>query len=147
MADQAPLYDLMLVLSTAVEDDRRAKILSDVEAQIAGGGSLERNDDWRSRPLAYEIRHQSEGEYHLLQFTGPPALIEAVSHSLRIDDAVLRFRVIKVLPGTPPPPDAPPPAVAAPAERGAAERGSAERGPAERGSAERSPAERAPAEA
>jgi small subunit ribosomal protein S6 len=119
MADQAPLYDLMLVLSTAVDDDRRAKILADVEGQISsGGGLIERNDDWHARPLAYEIRHQSEGEYHLLQFTGPPALIDALSHSLRIDDAVLRFRIIKVLPGTPPPPDTPPPSVAvAAAER------------------------------
>lgn len=107
------LYDLMLVLSTAVEDERRAKIVSDVEAQIiAGGGAVERQDDWHSRPLAYEIRHQGEGEYHLLQFTGSGSLLDAVSHNLRIDDAVLRFRIIKVLPGTPPPPDAPPPVLA-----------------------------------
>jgi small subunit ribosomal protein S6 len=107
------LYDLMLVLSTAVEDERRAKIVSDVEAQItAGGGAVERQDDWHSRPLAYEIRHQGEGEYHLLQFTGSGTLLDAVSHNLRIDDAVLRFRIIKVLPGTPPPPDAPPPVLA-----------------------------------
>jgi small subunit ribosomal protein S6 len=113
MADQTPLYDLMVVLSTAVEDDRRAKILSDLEAQISGGGgSIQRNDDWHSRPLAYEIRHQAEGEYHLIQLNGPPSLLENISHSLRIDDAVLRFRIIKVLPGTPPAPDgAPPPVV------------------------------------
>jgi len=117
MAVDTPLYDLVIVLSTEVEDDRRAKLVSDVEAQIAaGGGTLERNDDWHARPLAYEIRHQREGEYHLIQFHGPATLIEALSHSLRIDDAVLRFRIIKVLPGTPPPPDAAPPvAVAAPA--------------------------------
>jgi small subunit ribosomal protein S6 len=117
MAAETPLYDLMIVLSTLVEDERRATILTDVEAQISsGGGTLERNDDWRTRALAYEIRHQREGEYHLLQFTGAPSLIEALSHSLRIDDAVLRFRIIKVLPGTPPPPEsAPPLAVAAPA--------------------------------
>ena len=116
MPKQASLYDLVVVLSTTVEDDRRAKILSDVEAQIAsGGGVLERNDDWRTRALAYEIRHQREGEYHLLQFTGPPELLEAVSHNLRIDDAVLRFRIIKVLPGTPPPPETAPPVAAAPA--------------------------------
>jgi small subunit ribosomal protein S6 len=137
MADQAPLYDLVLVLSTTVEDDRRAKILSDVEAQISsGGGTIARNDNWRSRPLAYEIRHQSEGEYHLIQLNGPPALLENLSHSLRIDDAVLRFRIIKVLPGTPPPPESAPPVVSATAER--PERG--ERG--ERGErAERVPAE------
>jgi small subunit ribosomal protein S6 len=104
----------MLVVSTGAEEDRRAKILADVETQIAsGGGILERNDDWRTRPLAYEIDHQQEGEYHLLQFTGPPSLLETLSHSLRIDDGVLRFRIIKVRPGTPPPPDAAPPVAAA----------------------------------
>ncbi len=120
MAAETPLYDLMIVISTEVEEDRRAKILSDVETQItSGGGTMERNDDWRTRALAYEINHQREGEYHLIQFKGAPALIESLSHSLRIDDAVLRFRIIKVLPGTPPPPEAAPPVVAvapAPAE-------------------------------
>jgi small subunit ribosomal protein S6 len=108
------LYDLMLVLSTSVEPERRAKIVSDVEAQITGaGGTVERNDDWKTRPLTFEIRHQGEGEYHLLQFTGAPSLLEGLSHNLRIDDAVLRFRIIKVVPGTPPPPDSPPPVLAA----------------------------------
>jgi small subunit ribosomal protein S6 len=106
----------MLVLSTTVEEEERAKIVSDVESQITGGGGvLERNDDWRTRTLAYEIRHQKEGEYHLLQFTGPPALLDSLSHSLRINDSVLRFRIIKVRPGTPPPPDAAPPVAAPPA--------------------------------
>jgi small subunit ribosomal protein S6 len=73
---------------------------------------VERQDDWHTRPMTYEIRHQSEGEYHLLQFTGPTSLLEGLSHNLRIDDAVLRFRIIKVLPGTPPPPDSAPPVVA-----------------------------------
>lgn len=109
------LYDLILVISTAVEDERRAKILADVETQISsGGGVIERNDDWHTRTLAYEIRHQREGEYHLIQFTtGSTELLDSLSHSLRIDDAVLRFRIIKNLPGTPPPPDAVP-AVTAP---------------------------------
>ena len=113
MPEQARLYDLMLVLSTTAEDERRAKILADVESQItSGGGAVERNDDWHNRPLAYEINHQAEGEYRLFQFTGPTALLEGLSHTLRIDDAVLRFRIIRVVPGTPPPPDSAPPVVA-----------------------------------
>lgn len=104
----------MLVLSLTAEDDRRAKILTDVQSQIsAAGGTLDRQDDWNSRPMAYEINDQTEGEYHLIQFTGPTALLETVSHNLRIDDAVLRFRIIKVRPGTPPAPDSPPPVMAA----------------------------------
>jgi small subunit ribosomal protein S6 len=111
---QVRLYDLMLLLSTAAEEDRRAKILADVDTQIsAAGGSIERKDAWGTRPLAYEINHQAEAEYHLLQFTGSPELLEALSHDLRIADEVLRFRIIEVVPGTPPAPDSAPPVVTA----------------------------------
>jgi len=79
----------------------------------SGGGSIERNDDWGRRPMAYEIRHHPEAEYHLLQFKAPPTLLEELSHTLRITDGVLRFRVIKVRPGTPAAPSSPPPVVAA----------------------------------
>ena len=102
MAKEAPLYDLVLMLSPDAEDSTRTKILGDVEAAITqAGGSIERNDDWGRRPMAYEIRHQPEAEYHLLQFHAPGSLIEDLSHTLRITDGVVRHRVIKVRPGTP----------------------------------------------
>ncbi|MFL5822541.1 MAG: 30S ribosomal protein S6 [Solirubrobacteraceae bacterium] len=114
MADQAPLYDLLLLLGADAPEDQRTRILSSVESAISSaGGSVERNDDWGRRPMAYEIRHTAEAEYHLLQFRAPGALIEELSHTLRITDGVLRFRVIKVRPGTPEAKSSPPPVVAA----------------------------------
>jgi small subunit ribosomal protein S6 len=113
MPQDTPLYDLMLLLSTAAPEEDRAKILSDVESAISdGGGSIERRDDWGTRPLTYRISHQREAEYHLLQFTAPPALLESLSYNLRISDNVLRFRIIKLIPGMPAAPDSPPPVVA-----------------------------------
>jgi small subunit ribosomal protein S6 len=106
MAQSAPLYDLMLLLATSVEDERRAKILADVEQAIAdGGGTIELKQEWGIRGLAYEIAHLGDAEYHLLQFSGPPALVEALAYNLKITDGVLRHRIIKVLPGTPPAPE------------------------------------------
>jgi small subunit ribosomal protein S6 len=114
MAAQPPLYDLVLLLSTTAPDEQRAQILTDVETKIASAqGSIERRDDWGQRPMAYRIHHQPEADYHLLQFTAPPTLIETLSHDLRITDGVVRFRVIKNLPGTPPAPDSAPPVIAA----------------------------------
>jgi small subunit ribosomal protein S6 len=121
MAAEAPLYDLVLLLSPAAPEEQRAKILADVESQITNAsGSIERKDDWGQRPLAYRIQHQPDADYHLLQFKAPPTLIETLSHDLRITDGVVRFRVIKNLPGTPAAPDSPPPVVAtaAPAASG-----------------------------
>jgi small subunit ribosomal protein S6 len=123
MPVQPPLYDLVLLLSTSAPEEQRTKILTDVESRITNAaGSIERQDDWGQRPLAYRIEHQPEADYHLLQFKAPPSLIEPLSHDLRITDGVVRFRVIKNLPGTPPAPDSPPPVVAtaAPATSGAA---------------------------
>jgi small subunit ribosomal protein S6 len=113
MAQESPLYDLVLLLSTSAPDEERARILSEVESAISsGGGSIERNNDWGTRPMTYRIDHQRDADYHLLQFTGPPALLESLSHSLRIADEVLRFRIIKVIPGTPPAPESAPPVIA-----------------------------------
>jgi small subunit ribosomal protein S6 len=113
MATEPILYDLVLLLSLNAEDERRAEILTNVQAAIErGGGSIARNDDWGKRPLPYRIRHQREAEYRLLQFHAPPDLLESLSHDLGITDGVLRFRIIKNLPGTPKAPESPPPVVA-----------------------------------
>lgn len=113
MATAAPLYDLMLLLSTNSTDERRAKVLDDVRSAISSdGGEVQRNDEWGTRGLTYQISHQADAEYHLLQFSGSPTLLDSLSHSLRIADDVLRFRIIKSKPGTPAPPDSPPPVVA-----------------------------------
>lgn len=113
MAKDPILYDLVLLLSMDSEDEARAKILADVEAAIVdAGGSISRNQDWGRRPTAFKINHEGEAEYHLLQFTGPTALLESLSHSLRIADEVLRSRIIKVIPGTPDAPESAPPVLA-----------------------------------
>jgi len=114
MAERQPTYDLVLLLSSTASDEDRAGILSDVESAISGGGGeIHRRDDWGARPLTFKINHQREAEYHLLQFTGPTALLETLSHNLHIADGVLRFRIIKVTPGTPAAPDSPPPVIGA----------------------------------
>jgi small subunit ribosomal protein S6 len=114
MAQTGTLYDLVLLLSRGATDDDRKAILSEAESAItSSGGSIERNQEWGTRPLTYRIRHEGEADYHLIQFTGPASLLESLSHSLHISDTVLRFRIIKVIPGTPPAPESAPPLVAA----------------------------------
>jgi small subunit ribosomal protein S6 len=72
---------------------------------ITRAGEIVSKHDWGVRPTAYEIRHKADAEYHLLQFHGPASLLEDLQRTLRITDGVTRFRVIKLAPGTPPPPD------------------------------------------
>ncbi len=106
MAQLPPIYDLMVLLATSAEDERRARILADVEQTIVdGGGTVELKQEWGTRKLAFEIDHTADAEYHLLQFSGPPAVVETLAYNLKIADGVVRHRIIKVTPGTPPPPE------------------------------------------
>jgi small subunit ribosomal protein S6 len=113
MSQEPILYDLVLLLSAQAEEQARGALVEAVEAMIAsGGGAVSLQQHWGQRPTTYRINHQSDADYHLIQFTGPPALLEALSHTLRIADEVLRFRIIKVLAGTPPAPASAPPVLA-----------------------------------
>jgi small subunit ribosomal protein S6 len=126
MPAQNPTYDLMLLLDTAAPEEQRAKVLAEAERIItANGATVIGKHDWGTRRTAFEIRHKNDAEYHLLQFQGGPEVPAALDRYLRIADGVVRFRVIKLRPGTPPPPDlrqasepvAEVPAEAAPVER------------------------------
>jgi small subunit ribosomal protein S6 len=87
-------------------DELRAKVLADAERLItSNGGTVTSKHDWGTRALAFEIRHKTDAEYHLLQFQGPPAVLDALNRTLRITDGVTRYRIIKLRPGTPPAPD------------------------------------------
>jgi small subunit ribosomal protein S6 len=105
MATEAPIYDLVLLLDTSIEDERRGQILANVEHAIDGAGEIVGRHEWGVRPTAYEVRKHTDAEYHLLQFHGPASLLEQLEHNLKITDGVLRFRIIKLRPGTPGPPD------------------------------------------
>jgi small subunit ribosomal protein S6 len=149
MAATKPLYDLMLLLDAEAPSERRAEILTEVEAFIGRGGTIESKHDWGVRTLAYEIQHRKDAEYHLLQFTAPPDLIDRLRTMLKITDGVLRHRVIRLRPGTPPPPAMraePRPAAEVPAgEASAAEPVATEALPAEPAPAEAQAPEAAPA--
>ena len=116
MAEEKPLYDLVLLLDPKVEDERREAILTHAEDIIEKSGEIVSRHDWGVRTMAYEVHKSTDADYHLLQFHGDTAVLEALNHSLKITDGVLRFRIVKLRPGTPAPPDLRPSATVAAAE-------------------------------
>jgi small subunit ribosomal protein S6 len=109
----APTYDLVLLLDPQAEESARAKIVSDAVTAIESQGEMVHQDDWGERALTYPIDRRTSAQYHLLQFhASQKALLEGLDRTLRITDGVLRHRIIKLKPGTPPAPNmgsAPPP--------------------------------------
>ena len=104
VARRMALYDLMLMLDPAAPEGRDEEILGEVRSMIESSGTLAGEHDWGVRRMTFEINHQPEAAYTLFQFEGPSELLDRIGHTLKITDGVLRHRIIKVKPGTPPPP-------------------------------------------
>ena len=77
MASEAPVYDLILLLDTTIEQERRDTILANVEDAIDRAGELVGRHDWGNRTTVYEVRKHAEADYHLLQFRGPTVAARA----------------------------------------------------------------------
>ncbi len=105
MVAPAPTYDLMLMLDPKAEPETREKIRSDVKAMIEQGGSIIGDHGYGNRTMAFEIDHQSQSEYDLVQFHAPNSVLEQLQRTLRIADGVVRFRIIKLRAGVGEPPD------------------------------------------
>jgi small subunit ribosomal protein S6 len=97
-------YDLVLLIDPNAPEERRTSAVSEAESLLSSGGEIVTSDDWGQRRMAYEIDHRPEAEYRLYQFNGDNDLLERLNQRLRINDAVLRFRIIKAKPGQPLPP-------------------------------------------
>jgi small subunit ribosomal protein S6 len=100
----------MVLLDPEAPEERRAQLIEQIRGQIQSGeSSLKGDADWGMRRLAYEIDHRTEAQYHLFQFEAAPDVLASLDRSLSIEDAVLRFRTIR-LPGDAPEqtPQAPP---------------------------------------
>ena len=105
MATDQPTYDLILLLDPEADEERRTNILASLEQVIERQGAIVSRHDWGLRPTAYQVRKRGDADYHLLQFQGTPELLQQLDHALKITDGVNRFRIIKLHPGTPAPPD------------------------------------------
>jgi small subunit ribosomal protein S6 len=101
----ANVYDLILLVHPEAPEGRREEILSQVRGMIEAGGTLLTERDWGLRQLAYEIDHQADADYHVFEFESGRELLEELNRTLKITDGLMRFRIIKLPPGAPEPPD------------------------------------------
>jgi len=118
MAEKAA-YDLMVLIDPELPEETRAQLIDGIGKQIeSGSGVLKGHADWGVRKLTFEIRHRTEASYQLFQIEANPELLGQLDHSLKIQDAVLRHRVIRLSKGAPetPPTPGPPARQATPTE-------------------------------
>ena len=90
-------YEVMIIYEPGLEEDAvRAAVDRSTQLIRSQGGNPGRVDRWGKRRLAYEINHQREGYYVLVEASAEPAAMAELDRSLHLADEVLRHKVIRL---------------------------------------------------
>lgn len=70
------------MLDPTTPEDQREKLAGEVRSRIEEAGDLRHGENWGVRKLAYEVRKQTEADYHLFRFQCESALLDELDHTL-----------------------------------------------------------------
>jgi len=86
----------MLIFDASLEEDAVEKELKKVTSIIEKGkGSITDSQKWGLRKLAYPIKHQENGYYHLINFTSTETVVNEIDRVNKINDKLLRHLIVK----------------------------------------------------
>ncbi len=89
-------YEVMFIVNVADEEVIRSAVEL-VKATVAKiGGTVDKEDEWGKRQLAYEVKHQKEGYYVVIDFTAEPSEIKELDRVIKIHEEIIRHIIVKL---------------------------------------------------
>lgn len=91
------IYEELFVLRPDVTEEEVNALLDQLRPVITtGGGTIEKEEKWGVRRLAYRVEKKTEGFYILLQFNAPPQTVRELERRLRVQDSVMKFITVRI---------------------------------------------------
>jgi len=89
-------YEMMVILDPEIEERTVAPSLDKYLSVVTtAGGSVDKVDIWGRRRLAFDIKKKSEGIYAVVDFTAGPDTAKELDRQLRLNEAVLRTKILR----------------------------------------------------
>jgi small subunit ribosomal protein S6 len=90
-------YEVMVILDAGLEEDAIRVILDRATKTLTDhGATVNKADRWGKRRFAYEVKHQSEGYYVLIDTEADPAAVAEMDRMLGLADEVIRHKVVRL---------------------------------------------------
>ncbi len=87
-------YETIFVVSGALEESEAKVIAEKFISLIAANGTIDQQNDWGKRRLAYPIDDIPDGYYTLINFTSDSAFPKELDRIYNITDGLLRSIII-----------------------------------------------------
>jgi small subunit ribosomal protein S6 len=88
--------ELFIVKPDAVAEEVDAYIGQVKDLITGAGGTIEKEEKWGTRKLAYRVQKFAEGIYILLQFAAKPETIHEIERRMRVQDMVIKFITVRI---------------------------------------------------
>lgn len=88
--------ELFIVKPDALAEDVDAYIVQVKEIITSAGGTIEKEEKWGTRKLAYRVQKYAEGIFILLQFSAEPSTIHELERRMRVQDMVIKFITVRI---------------------------------------------------
>jgi len=91
------IYEELFILRPDITDEEVAPVIEQIRGVVtAAGGTIDKEERWGVRKLAYRIEKKAEGYYVLLTMTCPASTIRELERRLRVTDSVLKYLTVRI---------------------------------------------------
>lgn len=87
-------YELVLVMRTSLSDADQKKLIKEIKDSL-GDIKVAKEEEWGQKPLAYSIKKEVAGVYHVLHLEGESGVPEGFETSLLRNDTILRHLLVR----------------------------------------------------
>ena len=87
-------YEMIIILSPGLEEAGLEEEIEKISGLIENDGTVIEIDRWGKKPLSYEIGKERNGIYVLFRFRSEPSLLPELRAELKLDEKVLRQRIV-----------------------------------------------------
>ena len=89
-------YELLYIIDNDLAEDQKKSVVEKISAIITSNeGTVDKEDVWGTRKLAYAINFKTEGYYVLVEFTAPAQVPAMIERQIRIMDETFRCMIIR----------------------------------------------------
>lgn len=93
------VYEVVFIVDPAADDGEVTRTTESLKQIVTDqGGVITKVESVGRRQLAYEIQHNKEGSYVLLEITGSGREIAELERRMRVNDRIIRYITVRVDP-------------------------------------------------
>ena len=90
-------YETVFILTPVLSDDQMKETVEKFKSVLTdNGATIENEESWGLRKLAYPIENKNTGFYTLIEFEGEPTIVDKLETAFRRDEKVIRFLTFRL---------------------------------------------------